>query len=923
MNQSFDFKLSVALCAALFASSLLAFDNLLVSAGETKTISSSATYGEIRVEGELTVASGVKVKIDKGSGGGMLAIGSGAGKKGVVNIEQGASIDAGTGGDALLSIGGSGGEGVLNMNGGTAKFTDGYIGWGGNGKAVMSLSNGALLSFSGYFYSGNEHVSSSPAPVDVTLSGEGTQINAYIFRMYGDASSFVHFRGGLLSTARLDHHSGAGNFEFDGTSDHAIRLKLLDAQWGDGHDASITSLWGGSGHVVLKGDCDFVKTGVASSDQLLAKSSSYVSMQYTGATRVEEGGFKLVADNILPKTTDLVLASGTTVNLGGKSQQVRSVSGLGRLVAGGTGNALTLAVGENGTAQLTSWIDSALKVVKKGAGTLEVLEDRMGDISVEEGCAKVLNRADHGYAYYRFKIDSAYSPRYDALHLAELYLWNGTVDVATSYLSVSVNTLFDKNYDDNHKWWIGGSYTTDTPASFDSRHASIRYAAPTKVTSYSWVTAGDSPSTSDIGRDPGSWRLMGSPDNGTTLTTLSTVGHREYLQPGRRTETKKFEVTYPQPMYDSLKVAPGARLELSDGVELSCGKVSVQGGDVRFGEGARLVATADDDQAFSYPSFAGGSFEKGGAGRMTVIGQLTGLDGLAVSEGALTIDNGYLVPNSQFKFVILSNYWMVANASTPPSTDDQKTIQFGEVALYDRLGKRVNLNASVSGHWTTSRLCDGDTTTSSYYTDLPVSYAFTMTLSNASGWKDEVVGYRFAIETAWGGLQAKTPRSWEVYTRASSSDEWQLIDRRLDEPATVLNSAAPWAAWNGGEAWAFTQKSGRQVPAFDATTTVSVAAGATLDVSGTGSATVIGSLSVDATGAGTLRGGVLADVGTIAVSNRTGGNVLPLTIDGTAVPASLDGWTVAIDGKVKGNWRLSFDGTHLVLNPPGTVLVFR
>jgi len=916
-------KLNVALGVLLGATSLLAYDNLKVEAGESRTLTAGATYGEIRVEGTLTIASGVKVKIDKGSGGGLLAVGSGAGKKGVVNIESGAVLDAGTGGDALLSIGSNGGEGTLNISGGSAKFADGYIGWNTTaGKAVMSLSDGATLSFIGYFYAGNEHASSSPAPVDITLTGEKSSVYAYIFRMYGDATSYVHFRGGRLSTYRLDHFSGAGNFEFDGTAGCPIRLELGSAMWGDGHDASITSIYGGSGRVVLKGDCDFVKTGASGSNQALAKSASCVSMLYTGATRVDEGGFKLTADDLLPKTTDLVLGSGTSVGLGGKNQQLRSVTGLGKLVAGGTGNVLTLSVGEGETARLTSCIDPALTVIKKGTGSLDILEDAMGDLTIAEGSAKVLNRADYGYAYYRFKIDSAYSPKYDAIHLAELYLWNDTTDVATSYASASVGQLFDKNYDDSHKWWISGRYDTDTPVSFDNRYATITFSALRKVTSYSWVTAGDSPSTSDSGRDPGSWRLFGSSDNGTTLKALSTVGHREYLQPARRTETKKFDLVYPQPVWSNVTVAAGACLELADGVELSCAKAIVKGGDVRLGEGARLVAASDDAQSLFYPAFSGGSFEKAGSGAATVVGQLTGLDGLAVSGGSLMIDNGYLVANREFKFVILSNKWMVAHAPTAPSNSEQKTLQFGEIAICDRRGKRVNLNAAVSGHWTTSRLCDGDTTTSSYYEDLPNAYALTMTPSSASGWAGEAVAYQFAIETTYGGVADKTPCSWEVYTRTSSTDAWTLIDSHLNEPVTAVNTSAPWAAWNGGDPWIFTQKTWTPQAAFDAATEVSVAAGATLDVSSTGAATVIGNLSVDAAGAGTLKGGMLAASGTISVINYDRTNVvLPLTFVGTTAPASLDGWTVSINGQVRRSWGLSYDGTHLRLMPSGSLVI--
>ena len=108
------------------------------------------------------------------------------------------------------------------------------------------------------------------------------------------------------------------------------------------------------------------------------------------------------------------------------------------------------------------------------------------------------------------------------------------------------------------------------------------------------------------------------------------------------------------------------------------------------------------------------------------------------------------------------------------------------------------------------------------------------------------------------------------------------------------------------------------------------------------SITVNGTLTLDskavvkvenATGGGVVKVGSGAGVtGTLNIkdganltaNNKSGAAVtLPLTFVGTVAPTSFAGWTVVVNGVVKPNWGIGFDGTKLSLIKPGTVILVR
>ena len=900
-----------------------AYEDLTVGVGEELTISTNSFYNSITVNGTLTLDSKAVVKVENSTGGGVVKVGSGSGVTGRLNITGGANLTANNNSGAAVYIGYDGGTGYLNVDGANLYTYNLHLGNdSAKSTAWVNLSNEAVayaqnsIQFGGYHKAATDETSA-----EITVESDA-RLKTWQFSVGGEVPAKVHFRGGLIECWAL-YNQWSGSFYLDGTPEYPIRTQF---NGGTGYFTYYMTTDGNGGKIVFEGDCDWIKegSGTSSQDLIPYAANKYLSMTYTGRTIVKQGGFALRGADLLPKTTDLVLERGASINWGGNWQELRSVTGQGKISSQGQSDRLTLNVAAGETTRLSCAIDNALSVVKTGAGTLEVLEDDLGNVTVSDGRLKVLRRADFGYDQYRFKVDSAYSPKYDAVHLSELYFYDGDERVSTPYLETTQAKLFDGNYDDQHKWWITAHYTTDTETSFNNRHATVSYEALKKITAYSWVTAGDSPGNWETGRDPGSWRLLGAMSGASSWQTLSTVGHREYLVEKRHAETKKFDVVFPQPACSNLTVAGKGTLELAAGVELSCEAVSVSGGDIVCGEGAKIVSASDKEQTLVLPAFDGGSFEKAGSGTMQVNGQLAGLDALKVGGGTLAVDNGYRVANRYFRFVVASNKWMVAHAPTEPSKTEEKTIQFGEVGLYDRKGNRLNLladGATMSGSASAGNLIDDNTVSSCYYTGLPTAYDFTITLSEekaAAG----VVSYLFARETQYGGVVDKTPRTWKVYTRAAAGDEWTLLD---DKPDCCVGGGTGWAGWNGGVPWTFGEKTAPPRAALDAATLVSVAPGATLDVSALGDVTAFGAFAVDMGGAGAVKGGKFAETGVIRVTNYVSGGdvVLPLAFVGTKAPASFANWSVVIDGVVKPNWGVAFDGEKLSLLKPGMMLLVR
>ena len=103
---------------------------------------------------------------------------------------------------------------------------------------------------------------------------------------------------------------------------------------------------------------------------------------------------------------------------------------------------------------------------------------------------------------------------------------------------------------------------------------------------------------------------------------------------------------------------------------------------------------------------------------------------------------------------------------------------------------------------------------------------------------------------------------------------------------------------------------------------------ATLDLRAFSSGQPISRIAIDlSAGGGTIHGGTAAANGTLALTNVAASgfnlsNALPLTLDGLGDTVNLRNWSVVVDG-APGAYKVMCSNGHLVLIPPGAVIIFR
>lgn len=112
-------------------------------------------------------------------------------------------------------------------------------------------------------------------------------------------------------------------------------------------------------------------------------------MSHTGRTELK-GKLGLYYDDF-PNGGELRLGKDAVMDIGGVYVTVRALTGLGTL-KGSDGCKLTLSVPENGSADCVATVASNVKLVKTGAGVLNVMGTMPKDFSVEAGEIRVLPR---------------------------------------------------------------------------------------------------------------------------------------------------------------------------------------------------------------------------------------------------------------------------------------------------------------------------------------------------------------------------------------------------------------------------------------------------------------------------------------------------------------------------------------------------
>lgn len=698
------------------------------------------------------------------------------------------------------------------------------------------------------------------------------------------ADSTICFAGGRLKTARQVLASGT--------------TLTLVAEGGDVNVDFDCSAWiygfatANSGKIVTSGTGKFVITLL---QQSIGLGSDGLSLEQGQSGRMEVlGKTELAVNKDVFNAHEVYIAGDASINIGGTWITVGSLTGPGR-VSGQAGGRVTISVGEGKVGSCLSHVDPSLSLVKSGSGVLLALGAVTPPFTVNGGEICAVTRGSIGYSRFRFKVDGVGTPTKTGMHLNELALMVEDVNISSGYSAYDMGagyggqSILDGK--DSTKWWY--DYDNQSAPSFDKAWVEVRFADRHILTGYRLKS-------SDWGGDvPKSWRLYG----------CDAGGDWELI------DQKTDEPTAPTPenKWSPLYAVGCAQMPGT----LSCPALTIAASTVlnapmgtTFEAGLAVDGTA---------CLAGtGAFAKTGTGAL-LSDSATELSAVTVCEGSLA-----------FRTPISWKQWKLAIGDVYNLEGAEVT--FGELAVYDADGNRLNvIGLPTFSSYTGGSFSDGQAKLLYDGQDNGQGWISSSGLnpSDEKTWKwtaftlsetaPAVSGYNLRTATY---LAAGSPKTWKLYARANEQDEWTLIDSQSN--VTVPGS---YSWYNGGKPWRVSSDAASGA-AFPAETSVSVASGATLDLT-QAAQTTLSQIVVDGDGegVGVIRRGICADVGTLAVTYAgavpKGSFSLPLKFEDVANADALANWTVTINGKVSRK-KLAVDGDgQLGLTAPGMLLLFR
>lgn len=564
---------------------------------------------------------------------------------------------------------------------------------------------------------------------------------------------------------------------------------------------------------------------------------------------------------------------------------------------------------------------------KSGAGTLTLApRNAMHSLSISGGKVIVQSRAAAGYRYYKFIVDECRAKSSTAVQMDEMYWYdeNGA-DLSSTRTSPTGSTYGYQLYDRNTatKWYQNGDKSGWT--------CTTAFPGARRIRSYIWNTAND-----ESGRDPSAWRIRGSMDNAIWQTIAQVTNFVAASTRNTAAAATNLLVSAPSvvtiPKVElnagtTLEIDADTTLSVTDFVSTDFGKVPSFCG-LSIKSGGVFAWNPPTDKTLTFLNVSGeGTFRKEGPQTLTICGEPSSIGALHVAGGRMVLRSARREPRRCFKFNFYKSYWMTTHPNDDFSTSaDRHKLQFSELALYDKNGVRLNAGSNVQniswpwGGQTATSLFDGKTDTSCYSVRIPDQTEIVSFELN-EGTAESVAGYRFCSPYDYNYCDSM-PGEWKVFARASSSDEWELIDHKV----YAGGKGTYWNAMNGGVPFVFTNAV-EDVAAVSPNCKVKIDGGATLDVSGT--ATTFANLAIDCSTASNaeLVGGELAVAGEIAFENVTmppsGTLTVPLTFNGTAGTERVRDWSFTVNGKESHKFNLSVSGGRIVLQKRGLVLILQ
>lgn len=752
----------------------------------------------------------------------------------------------------------------------------------------------------------------------------------------GASNSTIEFNGGRLAVVEGLITTGAGNLYLNGL-DGDVVIDHVPTTWMRifGNASGVT------GRIYVKGDNDFV-VNISRSCGLTGKDSGVnasVLLRHSGRTEIKRGGgtdFYTMGcgDGNVFEGRELKLGYGITLDGAGVWQTMKSLVGSGSV----KGKYIRFEVpqGETGKCLAQTTCIDALR--KWNEGVLEVFKASPTNLFVEAGEVRILPRSQLGYSEFRFKIDGVGTPAKSGAKINSIALFSGGDDVTVRRASAVIpgqGSEYVDNFLDgtsNSSWWYsykdhGGK---ESP-SFDDAYVDIRFNDRYLVTDYKLRTpdtaGGDRPRAWRLfGRDPdGEWELLDQrTDESLPSEDFEWSGMFAAAIPDDADSTTRCK---------ALTMNSGTKLTVLSNATFVCDSFAPKGGEIfDFKPGSSVDFSSEDtngapasvDFVVSSNFSLGGAFAKSGEGTLTLTGNPAsgGPEKIHVREGTLSFRS--YNPWKYWKFVFCA---LADNLGTPTG------MAVNEVAVYDADGNRLNLTGSATmGDLTDTsfnstanpRMYDGDDSThwlKQATPDPADENTWEYTSFSLAPNSPAVAGYN--LKSGGNGGGNSRPKTWKVYARENTTDDWTLIDSQTD--VTTPGAGAAW--YNNGKPWVVTAVQGFGAAAFQASAPVTVDPGATLDLT-RANATVISHLVVDCDveGCGTILGGTYAAEGTLEINiaeSSLGRNAeLPLVIADAAGPVSFTNWKVVINGVEKRGYKVSrLASGRLEVIPPGLMLI--
>ena len=907
-------KKAMAVIAAAFALCASAdIGSLVVPAGETLTVTSSATYDTVTVNGTLIVSAGTLTATNA------FRIADGAGATGTLIVTNSATIASAEGTLAVGVNGGSGLVSVCSWNN-VCRFVE--LGEGGGASTIRYVSGSRIqsryvtkkgsgtcrLEFMGGAVATGMQASFYIEEGELTLASiDGADISVMCAsNNAGDHKLLASSGSGVMTT------EGTGRFAFMIES-YPTTMQLLVL------DSSSRITWGHSG--------GFAFTGA--SDMKFLKANSPTCFDVGGAPAAVhlEGGW-----------LDVNGARVAVKDLSGSGGVTNRAASAGAVVLGGDGEDHSL----NGA---WKW-DFKTPLCKVGAGTLTYSGASFpGRVLVSNGLFRVSARHDVVYSHYRFVIDDCIGTAHDSMQLSEFRLLCGGQDVTSLRSGYTFGEGADDREASNQQGpgrALDGTFTTKWLTFKTGKYNAeetyktncwiqVDFASPRAISDYDWGTGNDW-SYDQVGsrcRDPMKWRLLGS-DDGETWTELDSrdIGRRNLARSAW---------TGPYSAMGSDEIAVGA-ISVAGGVfevlgNIASSSIDQTGGQVRIGE-TGCVRLVNGD--WLNPSFTADS-----AG--TVVSDSTGTNRMNAASAdfpcKVSVSSGTLAFARKLKEATLHRLFRFTIKKAHSATD---CTQISRLTLFDASGNILSAGLSAAragtspasleagkcayaanyaqgGSSSVANLFDENTSTKMCLTSLSMTDA-----SDSSKWR--VVHFRLSADatapavayrmtTANDNTPARNPVIWTLEGSSDGGATWELLDSR--SPGEFVNPTKTYTDYNGGVPFAL-----RNAIMFDDIASAEVASmvissGASAWARGTAIASH--ALEVDcALGGGTLESLEPAEGGALYLLNVPANASfnpydIPLAVGSVVNPENLNTWTVYVNGTPKRSMKVgaSANGLHV------------